>query len=69
MYDTRPNPKRGTHAVVRVQDLETLEQYQMDTEHAVLNVPTEVGAFTTLFSRRDVSKSYRVGSKDGLRRV
>eukprot|EP00904_Undaria_pinnatifida_P005743 jgi/Undpi1/2299/HiC_scaffold_13.g05683.m1 len=41
VYGTRPNPKRGNHAVVRVQDLETLEQYKMDTEHAVLNVPHE----------------------------
>eukprot|EP00904_Undaria_pinnatifida_P010952 jgi/Undpi1/6988/HiC_scaffold_21.g09462.m1 len=41
VYGTRPNPKRGKHAVVRVQDLETMEKYKMDTEHAVLNVPHE----------------------------
>lgn len=30
--------------MVRVQDLETMEKYKMDTEHAVLNVPHEVSA-------------------------
>lgn len=41
VYGTRPNPKRGKNAVVRVQNLETGEKFKINTEHAVLNVPTE----------------------------
>lgn len=41
VYGTRPNPKRGKNAVVRVQNLETGEKFRINTEHAVLNVPTE----------------------------
>ena len=45
VYGTRPNPKRGKNAVVRVQDLESGEQFRLNTEHAVLNVPTEVSRY------------------------
>ena len=37
-------------AVIRVQDLETLEQFKINTAHAVLNVPTEASTTATLFS-------------------
>lgn len=54
VYGTRPNPKRGKNAVVRVQNLESGEKFKINTEHAVLNVPPEAshtvmlaGAFAT----------------------
>lgn len=53
MHGTRPNPKRGKGAVVEVTDLESAEQFTIDTEHAVLNIPSEVSpaTLTSLFNR------------------
>lgn len=39
---TRPNPNNGKHAVVSVKELESGEDFRIDTEHVVLNVPNEV---------------------------
>ena len=50
VYGTRPNPKRGKNAVVKVQDLESGKQFRINTEHAVLNVPTEV-SYAAMFTR------------------
>lgn len=48
VHGTRPNPKRGKHAVVEVTDLEGGETFKIETEHAVLNIPTEVSPATDL---------------------
>eukprot|EP00904_Undaria_pinnatifida_P005751 jgi/Undpi1/2305/HiC_scaffold_13.g05689.m1 len=42
VYGTRPNPNMEKGAVIRVQDLETLEQFKLNTAHAVLNFILEV---------------------------
>lgn len=42
VYATRPRVKRGCGAIVKVTDLNTGDKYKIKTEHAVLNIPSEV---------------------------
>ena len=55
VYSTRPDPKNSKRAVVRVQNLETGQQFRIDTRSAVLNVPAEVSLVPVSFSLRDIS--------------
>lgn len=48
MDGTRPNPNNAKHAVVAVTNLESGEEFKIVTEHAVLNVPTEVSSCAPL---------------------
>ena len=53
VHGTRPSPKRGKHAVLEVKDLEGGEEFTIDTEHAVLNIPTEASYYSLVFGFRD----------------
>lgn len=60
---TRPSPRVGKHAIVDVTDLESGEQFSMETKHAVLNVPTEVSPSTVLSLRSRSMAVARVGKQ------
>lgn len=51
---TRPNPNGEKAAVVTVKDLEIGEQFKINTEHAVLNVPTEASIAAMVFLYQSV---------------
>ena len=55
VFGTRPDPNNSKRAIVRVQNLETGEQFRIDTRSAVLNVPAEVSLVPISFSLRDIS--------------